>query len=456
MNEIEEEEEEQEETASLAQQIKAVAEIHLHERQWEVFQSKARFRVVVAGRRFGKTHLALTEMMEAARRPGSLVWYVGPNDQQSKRIAWERLKRMSQPFWAKTPNETELRIDLKWGLTLVVIGAFNADSLRGVGLDFLVLDEFAWISAEAWNEVFRPALADRKGRALLIGTPQGRNHFHDHFEYAKTDPDWGAFHFTTAEGGLVDSEELAGAGRQLDAPTYRQEFEGAFTSVGLHRAYYAFAREVHVQSVSFDVLRPLVWSIDFNVNPMCMLLMQRLEDMVHVLQEIVIKPDANTEAGCEAFLKRALPLDAQVPYHQRPLTVKVYGDASGGQRRTSAAATDWALIRQFFQRWVGSFQPEYYTASVNPLVRDRVNCVNSRLRNHAEQSNLLIDPSCQELIKDLDQVMWALDSTGAATSELNKSDKARTHASDALGYFLAQAFPLRAKIGEKSAGRIVG
>lgn len=430
--------------------------IKLHKKQWEVFQCPARFRVLVAGRRFGKTELALAEIVRAAKLQNRLVWYVGPNDQQSKRIVWDRLKQKTRRWRNKRPNETDLRIDLCSGSTIVVNGAFNPDSLRGVGLDLLVIDEFASISPTAWNEVFRPALADRKGRALLIGTPQGRDHFHDLFEYAKTDPDWAAFQFTTADGGLVDSDELAGASRQLDTQTYRQEFEGAFTSVGLHRAYYAFARELHVQSVRFDVLRPLVWSIDFNVNPMCMLLIQRLDDMVHVLEEIVIKPDANTEAACEAFLKSALRLNSQLPFQQRPLTVKVYGDASGGQRRTSAAATDWALIRQFFQRWVGTFQPEYYTVSVNPLVRDRVNCVNSRLRNHAEQTNLLIDPTCQELIKDLDQVMWALDSTGAATSELNKSDKARTHSSDALGYFLAHAFPLRPKIGEKSTGRIVG
>ena len=84
-----------------------------HERQGDVFRSAARFRVLVAGRRFGKTHLALVEMVKAAQVPGAVVWYVGPSDGQSKRIAWERLKKLTRTHWVKKPNETELRIELK-------------------------------------------------------------------------------------------------------------------------------------------------------------------------------------------------------------------------------------------------------------------------------------------------------------------------------------------------------
>ena len=323
------------------------------------------------------------------------------------------------------------------------------------GLDFLVLDEYASMRPEAWGEVFRPALADRKGRALFIGTPQGRNHFYEHFEYAKTDPDWAAFQFTTAQGGLVEQTELEGAARQLDPGSYQQEFEAAFTNIGRNRAYYAFDRPVNARSVSFDGLRPLVWSIDFNVNPMCMLLMQKVEEMAHVLEEIVIKPEAHTEAACAVFLERAMSYYGQVPSWQRPLTVKIYGDASGNQRRTAGARTDWAIIKQFFSLWRGTFAPEYYTAAANPAVRDRVNCVNSRLRNQAGETRLLIDPKCKELIRDLEEVSWAVDATGAATSELNKTDRARTHTSDALGYFTAPQFSLKTKVGEKGDGRVI-
>jgi hypothetical protein len=185
-----------------------------------------------------------------------------------------------------------------------------------------------------------------------------------------------------------------------------------------------------------------------------MLLIQKVEDMTHVLEEIIIKPDAYTELACKVFAERAMAYYKLVPSHQKPLIVKIYGDSSGNQHRTSGAETDWAIIKQFFKLHVGTLQPEYYIPASNPSVRDRVNCVNARLRNYWEESHLLIDPSCKELIRDLEEVAWALDSVGNPTTEMNKSDKARTHASDALGYFVAQAFSLKGKVGEKVDGRI--
>jgi len=336
----------------------------------------------------------------------------------------------------------------------MVNGAFNPDALRGNGLDLIVLDEFASMKPEAWTEVFRPALSDRQGHALFIGTPKGRNHFYERFEYAHNDPDWAAFQFTTAEGGLVDGEELCRAARELDPVSYRQEFDGEFVSANRHRVYYTFDRALHLRAQSFERLFPVVWSIDFNVSPMCMLLLQRVEDIVQVFDEIVL-PNANTEAACQAFLDKAELLYQQVPGYQRPMNVEVYGNASGNQKRTSAAETDWTIIRQFFRRWKGTYQESIHVLSANPPVRDRINCVNSRLRNTFEENRLFIDPRCRELVKDLEQVAWATDSTGAVMSELDKSDRARTHASDALGYYIAQVFPLKPLIGHQSSGRIL-
>ncbi len=422
--------------------------------QLKVFHCPARFRVLVAGRRFGKTHLALLEIARMANRPNRLIWYIGPNDRQSKRIVWDRLKTITRPTWAKRPNETQMRIDLKSGSTIVVNGAFNPDALRGNGLDLIVLDEYASMKPEAWAEVLRPALSDRQGHALFIGTPKGRNHLYERFEYALNDPNWAAFQFTTAQGGLVEDEELVQAARELDPVSYQQEFGGEFVSANRNRVYYTFDRDLHVRPQTFQPLYPVIWSIDFNVNPMCMLLMQRVGDVVHVFDEIVL-PNANTEAACQAFLDKAEPLYQMVPGYQRPMNVEVYGDASGNQKRTSAAETDWTIIRQFFRRWKGTYQESFHILSANPPVRDRINCVNSRLRNTFEENRLFIDPRCRELVKDLEQVAWATDSTGAVTSDLDKSDRARTHASDALGYYIAQVFPLKPLIGHQSSGRIL-
>jgi hypothetical protein len=422
--------------------------------QAKVFDCSARFRILVAGRRFGKTYLALAEILRVALDPNRLVWYVAPNDHQSKRIAWDRLKALTRRHWAKRANETQMRIDLTSGSSIAVSGAFNPDSLRGEGLDFIVLDEYASMKPAAWTDVFRPALSDRKGRALFIGTPKGRNHFYEQFEYAHNDPNWAAFQFTTAQGELVDEVELGHAARELDPLSYQQEFGAEFVSAGRHHVYYAFDRAVHQRPIAFDPMHPVVWSIDFNVNPMCMLLIQRIGDNVQVFDEIVL-PNANTEAACQAFLERLEPLYKRVPSSRWPMPIQVYGDASGHQKRTSAADTDWTIIRQFFSRWKGTYQESFHVLSANPPVRDRINCVNSRLRNSVEEPRLFIDPCCRELIKDLEQVVWATDSTGAVLSELDKSDRARTHATDALGYYISHAFPLKPLIGPQSSGRLV-
>jgi hypothetical protein len=425
--------------------------LRLHTNQKLVFDCPARFRVLVAGRRFGKTHLALTEMLHAAQVKGRNIWYVGPSYRQAKRIAWDRLKQISRPFWDGLPSETDLSIRLTFGSTLAIRGADRPDSLRGDGLDLVILDEFASMRPEAWTEVLRPALADRLGSAFFVGTPDGRNHLYEHYEYANTknDPDWAAFHFTTAQGGLVHPDELHAAARQLDLDCYRQEFEAEFTGAGRNRVYYGFDRITHVQKVDFEILHPIVWAIDFNVNPMCMLLMQRFGDNVYVFDEIVIKPEANTELACETFFQRT---KSYILNNARPVSVEVYGDASGNQRRTSGSSTDWTIIRQFFARTMPHYHATFHSNTANPAVRDRVNCVNSRLLSAVGEARIFIDPRCHELISDLEQVTWALDSSGQVSSEINKSDPARTHASDALGYFVSQAYSLRPKIGHQSAG----
>ena len=145
--------------------------------QGEVFQCAARFRVLVAGRRFGKTFLALTELIRAALRPGCLAWYVCPSYRMAKRICWKLLKEMTRPFWASKPNETDLRIELISGGSICLKGADNYDSLRGDGLDFLVLDEYASMAPEAWTEVLRAALADRARSSVIYRDAAGLQPF---------------------------------------------------------------------------------------------------------------------------------------------------------------------------------------------------------------------------------------------------------------------------------------
>lgn len=421
-------------------------EIKLRTAQMEVFRCEKRFRVLVAGRRFGKTHLALVELMRAAwGRRGSTVWYVAPSYRQAKQIAWGRLKDLTRPFWSSRPNETDLSVRLRGGGVIALRGADRYDSLRGSGLDFVVLDEYASMRPECWNEVLRPALSDRRGRALFMGTPQGSDHLLEKFEQAEGDPDWEAFHFTTAQGGNVCAEELTSAARELDAKLFRQEFEASFENLTTGQAYYAFSSLENVARCEYRPAETLIWSLDFNVNPMCSVLVQCSGGRVEVLDEMILE-NANTVMACDAFFEKTREWQKRLGGAMR---VEVFGDASGHQRRTSGTATDWSLIREFFAARKGLFTASISAGTSNPGVRDRIGLVNGRLCSASGERGLVVDPRCKELIRDLQRVRWKADGFGQPTSELDKTDRMRTHVSDALGYYVAQRFARRGAIGLK-------
>jgi Terminase large subunit, T4likevirus-type, N-terminal len=319
--------------------------IELKRPQREVFLSSHRFRVLVAGRRFGKTYLANVELFRAASGPGRKAWYVAPTYRQAKRIAWAPLKELTRPYWASKPQESDLRIELQGGGTIALRGADSYDSLRGEGLDFVVLDEYASMAPAAWNQVLRPALADRKGGALFIGTPRGFNHFYDLYEGAQNQPDWATFHFSTEEGGNVAPDELQSAARELDERVYRQEFRASFENLTSGRVYYAFDR-TDIKPVEYDPRFPLCWSLDFNIDPASSVLCQIVHGQIHVLDEIVLR-DASTFDVCQEFARRTkLHLESLERY--RSLAVSVYGDATGESRRSAASRTDWQMVRDFF------------------------------------------------------------------------------------------------------------
>lgn len=408
-------------------------EIKLRRLQGRVFHSDRRFRVLVAGRRFGKTYLAITELCRAAWGKGKVAWYVAPTYRQAKRIAWKPLKEITRPFWAGKPNESDLTIQLTTGGTISLRGADNYDSLRGEGLDFVTLDEYASMHPEAWVEVLRPALADRRGKALFIGTPNGLNHFYDLFQEARSKPEWAAFQFTTEQGGNVASEELESAASQLDERIYRQEFQASFENLGAGIVYYAFDPNLNVQPVSYNPKEPLFWVIDFNVNPMCSVIGQTVGGRVQVLEELVL-PASNTWRLCEEFVRRIEPW---VRTFGGPVHVDVYGDATGNSRHSSADQSDWQIVERELGRVGGFVRSRFQLPKQNPSVKMRVNAVNAMLCNQRQERKLLVHAGCKQLIKDFERVTWAMDGNGNLLGDIDKSDPMRTHVSDALGYKLA-------------------
>ena len=209
--------------------------------QTEIHQALKRWSVLVCHRRFGKSVLAVNHLIKTVAKcdkPRPRVAYVAPLFKQAKAIAWDYLKYYASPIPGVTFNESELRADLPGGGRISLYGADNPDALRGIYLDAVVLDEYAQIAPRVFPEIIRPALVDREGSALFIGTPWGKNHFFDLYENAKFAPDWYAATFRASETGIVPPAELAAARALMSQEQYDQEFECSFESA-IVGAYYA-------------------------------------------------------------------------------------------------------------------------------------------------------------------------------------------------------------------------
>ena len=195
-----------------------------------------RFTVAVAHRRFGKTVAAINQIIKASlecTKEAPRFAYIAPTYTQAKRVAWDYLLKYTQPLSA-TANISELRVDF-YGRRISLYGADNPDSLRGIYLDGVVLDEVGDMNPKIWNEVVRPALSDRLGWALFIGTPKGANHFKDLRDRAEKE--WAVLEFKASQTGIVPQEELDAARKEMGDDKYNQEFECSFNAA-VEGSYY--------------------------------------------------------------------------------------------------------------------------------------------------------------------------------------------------------------------------
>lgn len=221
----------------------------LHDAQTQVFEDPARFKVVVAGRRFGKTYLsAVTLLLEALKEEsasgrdlqGKEVYYIAPTFTQGKEIMWSLIKSLAkmeaQGGLISAAHENTATITLVNGRRISIKGADRPDSLRGVGLSYCVMDEYAMMKPDVWEKIIRPALSDVAGGALFIGTPEGKNHFFDLYQNAISDKpayaDWAGFNYESLANPTLDPKEIAQAIAGMSVAAARQEFGASFNSGG--------------------------------------------------------------------------------------------------------------------------------------------------------------------------------------------------------------------------------
>ena len=402
-----------------------MSNLKLHAAQMVVYSSKARFRCVVAGRRFGKSILSKTLMIKYATKPRSKVWYVAPTYRMAKQIMWQDLQDSLPKEWIRRANDTTMTIWLRNGSIIELKGADNPDSLRGVGLNFLVLDEFQDMSQETWVRVLRPTLADRMGHALFIGSPKGFNHFYDIYMLGQDkervkNREWESWQFPTILSPFIPKSEVEAARRDMDEKSFSQEFLASFESMG-GRVYYPFDKRVHVQHCPFNPTLPIWIGQDFNIDPMSAVVMQPQPDGSVWIVDEIIRFDSNTEESVDEIERR---------YYRYRNNTTIFPDPAGNSRQHARGETDLDIFRE------RGFKRIKHRRK-HPPVADRVNCVNRMLRSADGTVRLYVDPRCKNVIDSLDQTTYK-----KGSRDIDKS-MGLDHAGDALGYPIELQFPMR-------------
>jgi PBSX family phage terminase large subunit len=237
-----------------------------------VAQDKHRFRVVNCGRRWGKTTLAILEMVaKAVFKDDAIIVYIAPTYAQARDIAWVELKKLCLPIALNT-NESRLEITIQTkngGKSIIWLrGWESVETLRGQRFDFVVIDEIASMRNFFlnWQEVLRPALTDRKGEVLFISTPKGFNHFYDLFN--TQDEDYKSFHYTTYDNPYMPVDEVEKAKKELPEDRFAQEYLADFRKQqGL--VYKEFSRERHVYETLPSKTDEYIAGIDFGFTNPC-------------------------------------------------------------------------------------------------------------------------------------------------------------------------------------------
>jgi hypothetical protein len=240
--------------------------------------SLKRWNVLVMHRRFGKTVFAVNHLIKHAltcELPRPRVAFIAPTFTQAKRIAWDYVKYYAGVIPNVSFNETELRVDFPNGARLMLLSAENPDALRGIYLDLAIFDEFGMQNPRVWGEVVRPALSDREGAAVFLGTPAGHNHFHDLLETARLQEEEGSDQWywkivKASESNLVKPTELDAAKAQMTPEQYEQEYECSFTAAIIGAYYGKLLADAEdngrITQVPYDPAYPVHTAWDLGIN----------------------------------------------------------------------------------------------------------------------------------------------------------------------------------------------
>lgn len=402
---------------------------------------RARFKGFSGPIGSGKSQALCHEALRLAYLNPGLTGLIGaptyPMLRDSTQVSFlQALSEHGVPYELNRSENTIVLTDVQSKILFRAIEDF--ERLRGTNLAWFGVDELTYSPEEAWLRL-EGRLRDPQAKSLCgfaVWTPKGFDWVYRRF-IAGGNEGYGVVVAKPRENRFLleavpDFYDRLKA--SYDDRFYRQEVLGEYLNVQQGQVYQAFDRKKHVVDAQIDKGMPLLWALDFNVDPQCSLIAQKAGNTVIILDEIVLRR-ASTRDVCKEMQRRYLPHEAGVT---------VYGDSSGSHMQT-AGTTDYQIIRDHLAQ---VFQPrvQFLHGSSNPPVRDRVNSVNTALCSASGEVRLYIAPRCKELIADLEQVVYK--ETSGVIDKV--SDPMRTHLSDALGYLLWQELRERPTIGERA------
>lgn len=415
--------------------IRPVKKLFVHNGQRTVLNDQRRFKVIVAGRRWGKTQTAATAMLVAARKPKQIIWYVAPTYRMARDIMWRVLKDMVPTQLIYNANETLMKITLLNGSEIALKGADKPDTLRGVALDFVVIDEAQDVNPDTWYLVLRPTLSSTGGKAIIIGTPKsfnwlydtyilgqrGDNYYDKETKLWRVNP-WKSWQMPTITSPFIPPEEIEAAKHDMDEKSFNQEYNAKFETMS-GRVYHAFDRAVHIGDYHFNPALPIYIGQDFNIDPMSAAVMQiQPNGAIWIVDEIVLF-GSNTQEAADELARR---------YHRQMAggKITIYPDPAGQQRGHGRGESDLDILRD------AGFKRLKFRRKA-PFVSDRINAVNRLWRSADGQIRMKVDRHCKHVITCMEQLIYK-----PGTRDPDKT-MGIEHIGDGIGYFIDLEYPVR-------------
>jgi hypothetical protein len=362
----------------------------------EYWSSSVRFIVGKAGRRSYKTEIAKRKVIEIAMAVPGNYFIAAPTIPQVKLIYWKDMCDMSFRSMQKSQvNKTDLIIPFDNGSTIQLLGMEKPKRFEGPYWTGGILDEFAYYKSEAWYESIRPALDTEipgmaKPWCIIISKPNGKNHFYDLYQYAKTaqDPQWAAFEWTSED--VLSSEAIESAKRELSPRQYRQEYLGEFVS-STGRIYDDYNEE----NYTTDTIKPheqIHYYCDFNFTPMshgigcyrehhCVISTRKVVKAFYLLDEIILESAVGADNITEFVERYKSHLNKNI---------RIYGDRSGKNGEKHAIISEYVSMERILE--AHGWTVDRRVKDANPSIKDSQNAVRAKICNAAGERTLFVNP----------------------------------------------------------------